>query len=100
MQYQNNTIMEETSNNRNKILLVRGCINEYLGINNTSEVNMTNEERTEYFNQIVEYMKTQPIDEFFNSFLVWFCENFGIYWRSEKPCENCGDYSETYELTI
>ena len=51
-------------------------------------------------NPIVEYMKSQPIDEFCNSFLVWFCENFGMYWRSEKPCESCGDYSEIYELTI
>jgi len=33
-------------------------------------------------------------------FLQWFIKTYGEYDCSDKPCECCGDYTETYKLDI
>jgi len=82
-----------------KIELVTGCINDYLGVDNISEVNMTDEQRNVYFSKIIEVLPN--LDEsWFNYFLKWVCETFGEFNCSEKPCEQCGDYTITYTLNI
>jgi hypothetical protein len=81
-----------------KIFLSRGCIHDWLGINQKSELSMTTEERKEYFDEIVEKMRGEDIDEWFNPFLQWVCETFGEYECADEPCEQCGDIVETYEV--
>lgn len=82
-----------------EIQLIRGCINDYLGINGKKEVNMTYEERLKYYYEIVD--KIPELDSYwFNRFLQWVCEEFGEYECSDKPCEQCGDYTETYTLNL
>lgn len=81
-----------------KIILTRGCIHDWLGINQKSEVSMTTEERKAYFDEIVEKMRGEDIDEWFNPFLQWVCEIFGDYDCTDEPCEQCGDFVESYEV--
>lgn len=82
-----------------KAELVEGCINDWLGVDGIREVDMTEEQRMYYYDQIMQnIMEIEPY--WFNYFLRWACEQFGEYECSEKPCEQCGDYTTTYTLEI
>lgn len=82
-----------------KILLQRGCINDWLGIDDIREVDMTDEQRKMYFDKIIQNLsKVDP--GFFNYFLQCVCEQYGLYDVSETTCPICGDYIETYKLEI
>ena len=82
-----------------EILMQRGCVNDWLGIDEIREVDMTDEQRKMYFDKIVQNLpKIDP--GFFNYFLQWICEQYGSYDVSEEPCPVCGDYTETYKLEI
>lgn len=82
-----------------EILMQRGCINDWLGIDDIREVDMTDEQRKIYFDKIVQNLpKIDP--GFFNSFLQWVCEEYGFYDVSETTCPICGDYTEIYKLEI
>lgn len=78
--------------------MISGCINDYLGIDGISEVNMTDEQRKNYFLNIMIRLKDEPMD-FFNSFLQWFCQEFGDMDISE-PCPQCGDTTISYTVEI
>ena len=82
-----------------QIKLVSGCINDWLGIDNIREVEMTEEQRRTYFNEISKKLPELDSD-WFNQFLQWICEEYGEYEYSDKPCESCGDYTITYKLNI
>ena len=76
-----------------------GCVCDYLGIDNIREVEMTDSQRKEYFNEIAKHL--DKLDGmWFNSFLRWVAMEFGDYSCSEQPCTVCGDYIESYTLEI
>ena len=80
-----------------KILMQTGCINDWLGIDDIREVDMTDEQRKIYFDKIVQNLpKIDP--GFFNSFLQWVCEEYGFYSKTINPI--WGYYTETYKLEI
>jgi hypothetical protein len=82
-----------------KLNYTRGCINDWLGIDDIREVDMTDDQRKEYFKKISE--KLPELDPgWFNYFLQWICEEFGEYNYDSKPCECCGDITEWYDLEI
>lgn len=79
--------------------MIRGCINDWLGVDGIREVDMTDEQRMECFQNIIE--KLPDLDDgWFNYFLQWICEEFGNYDSSDKPCECCGDITEQWNLEI
>ena len=79
--------------------MVSGCVNDWLGIDDISEIAMTDEQRKEYFKQICN--KLPEIDiYYFNQFLQWVLETYGEFEMSEHPCPECGDYTVTYTLEI
>lgn len=82
-----------------KIEMVRGCINNYLGIDDIREIDMTEEQKERYFDEIIKILPKLHCS-WFNRFLQWVCEEYGYYECSEKPCEQCGDYTETFKLEI
>lgn len=82
-----------------KINLTRGCICDNLSIDGIKEVDMTDEQKTQYFNEIVSKLpKIEP--GWFNYFLQWLCEEYGVYGCCDKRCECCGDLVEWYDLEI
>lgn len=83
-----------------QILMQRGCINDCLEIDNISEIDMTEEQRNDYFNKIIKELPNLDPHCWFNMFLQWFIQTYGEYDCSDKPCECCGDYTETYKLDI
>lgn len=79
------------------IEMIRGCVCDYLGIDDIREIDMTDEQRKQYFKEICE--KIVEIHGF-NFFLQVICEAYGDYSCSKKPCEQCGDYIETFVLDL
>ena len=82
-----------------QIEMISGCINDWLGIDNIREVDMTDEQRNDYFNKIIKELPKLD-SSWFNQFLQWVCEQYGKYECSDKPCEICGDYTEIYKLNL
>lgn len=82
------------------IEMTRGCVCDWLGIDQVREVDMTDEQKQQYFKQICD--KLPELDQYgwFNMFLQWVCEEYGDYDAADKPCECCGDIIETYSLKI
>ena len=86
-----------------KIVKQEGCICDCLTINGIEESNMTNIQRKGYFDEIVDHLKElTPNNEdiWFNTFLQWFCNNYGVYSCSDEPCEMCGDYVVKHEIDL
>lgn len=86
-----------------KIILQQGCICDSLNIDGIEEVSMTNIQRKGYFDEIVDHLKDlTPNNEYvwFNTFLQWFCENYGEYSCDDEPCECCGDYVVKHEIIL
>lgn len=83
-----------------QILMQRGYINDCLEIDNISEIDMTEEQRNDYFNKIIKELPELDPYCWFNMFLQWFILTYGEYDCSDEPCECCGDYTETYKLDI
>lgn len=81
-----------------EIKLTRGCVCDFLGIDGIKEIDMTDEQRKQYLNEIIEKLPTISI--WFNHFLEFVAEEFGDYDCSEEACECCGDFVETYELNL
>ena len=81
-----------------EFLKVEGCVNYFLGVDGEREIDMTEEERQKSFEKAVEFMKKDEPDTWFNSFLQWFCETYGEFDKSDKPCEACGDYTYTWKV--
>lgn len=82
--------------------MTRGCVCDWLGIDGIKEIDMTNEQRLQYFYKIcdrIPYLKDGD-SSWFNQFLQWVVEEFGDYEVSEHQCECCGDYVETYTLEV
>ena len=86
-----------------KIVYQYGCIHDFLGIDEKREVDMTDEERKEYFFKILDQIKKlgPATDQgWFNYFLQWFCQNYGEYECDDKPCECCGDYTQSWTVDL
>lgn len=81
-----------------EIKLTRGCVCDFLGIDGIKEIDMTDEQRKQYLKEIIEKLPTIGI--WFNHFLEFVAETFGHYECSEKSCECCGDFVETYNLKL
>ena len=88
-----------------KIRYVRGCVNDWLGIDGKPEAHMTDERRLEYFDKIAKLMRGKgfcggDISRWFSLFLQWLTEIFSDYYSCSEPCEQCGDVTETFELEM
>ena len=79
--------------------MIRGCIHDWLGVDNIRESEMTFEQKQNTFNKIIKILP-QLDETWFNYFLQWFLEQYGEYECDEKPCEQCGDVTEKYSLDI
>lgn len=85
------------------IIKQEGCICNSLNIDGVEEINMTDELRKKYFDEIVDHLKDltpNNKDVWFNTFLRWFCNNYGKYSCDDKPCECCGDYVVKHEIIL
>lgn len=78
----------------------RGCINDCLEVDGISEIDMNGEQRRYYFYKISKALPNLDPYAWFYRFLQWVVREYGDYDCSEKPCESCGDYTETYTLEI
>lgn len=81
--------------------MISGCINNWIGIDNIREIDMSDQQREAYFDKICSKLCTDiASQEHFNAFLQFILEEFGEYKCSNKPCDQCGDYTETYKLEL
>ena len=76
--------------------MVRGCIHDSLRVDGKEEIYLTDEERQEVLNKILEHLKPNDL----NLVLQDLVEIFGEYECDDEPCETCGDYVETYTWEI
>ena len=79
-----------------KIQLTRGCIAGSLTIDGKEEIHLTDEQRQEVLQHIINHLKPEDL----NYVLQDLAETFGEYESDDEPCETCGDYVETYTWEI
>lgn len=76
--------------------MVTGCICDSLTIDGIEEINLSDEKRKEVLNRIFPHINSSDLNEL----LQWFLPKYGEYEGSDKPCDCCGDYIDTYTLNI
>ena len=82
-----------------KLKMVIGCMCDSLTVNNIEEMNLTDNQRKNIIHRIYTWYRKHP--EQLNNLLQYFIEsNCDTVDMSEKPCECCGDFVETYEMEI
>lgn len=76
-----------------------GCMADSLTVDNVEEIDLTDEQRREAWQRLCQWLARQSgkhLNELLQFVLPW----YGAYSSDNKPCECCGDYVVTYELTI
>lgn len=58
------------------------------------------DERADVWNKVCEYLIDNGEHKYLNEFLQFVLTHHGVYGCSTEPCEQCGDYVETYKLDI
>lgn len=82
-----------------KLKMVCGCTADSLTINGKEEIDLNFEEKKVVWKKVCEYLKyCEP--NHLNEFLQFVLTHHGKYGCSTEPCEQCGDYIETYKLEI
>jgi hypothetical protein len=76
-----------------------GCTANELSVNDINEIDLTDEERLVVINRIFKWYKEHK-DELNNLLQFFIGTQYDDYETSDEPCECCGDYIETFKLTI
>ena len=79
-----------------KLELVRGCVCDSLNIDGTEEIDLTDKQRQEVLDRIFKVLKPEHL----NMLLQDLIEEHGEYSHSDEPCEQCGDYIDTWVWEI
>lgn len=77
---------------------ISGCVADSLSANNIEEIDMTDEQRQNVIDHICKELKKHP--EQLNYVLQELIPIFGDFTSTDKPCECCGDYIDTYTWVI
>jgi hypothetical protein len=84
-----------------EIEMVEGCMCDSLTIDGVEEINLTDEQRQKYIEEICEGLKKVITPRDLNYLLQHITYNYG---KSEllydKPCSCCGDYVYSYKLKL
>lgn len=83
-----------------KLKLVTGCMTDSLTINGKEEIDLTDDERVDVWNEVCEYLIANGEHRYLNEFLQFVLTHHGEYGCSTEPCEQCGEYVEIYKLEI
>ena len=76
---------------------VIGCICDSLTADNVEETSMSPEQKLEVLNKIKDYLTIDHL----NYLMQWFIGTYYTdYHCTDKPCETCGDYIETFIIDI
>lgn len=76
-----------------------GCMANSLSLNGIEEIDLTDVERKQVIHKIFAWYRNHP--EELNNLLQYFIEsNYTDYEHSDKPCEYCGDITQTYKMTL
>ena len=82
-------------------LLVReGCVAWCQDWNGEEIVNMTPEQQRDVIEKLSKFIPDSYAGEFANWFAKTFVDMYGEYEYDEQPCEECGDYVETWRLKL
>lgn len=80
-----------------EIKMTTGCLYESLTIDGTEEINLSEEKRKEALEKVLTVIKSEDLNEL----LYWLVPKYAQdYECSETACDCCGDYVDTYTLTI
>lgn len=74
-----------------------GCIHDSLTIDGVEEHNLSEEKRKEALGRALSIIQPEDLNEVLQWLILKYAQDFE---RTETPCECCGDYIETYTLTI
>jgi len=84
-----------------KIEMVEGCMCDSLTIDGVEEIDMTDDARQKYIEDICEGLKKVIKPNELNYFLQHVAYNYGKSKRLyDEPCSCCGDYVYSYTLEI
>lgn len=83
-----------------KLKMVCGCTADSLTIDGKEEINLNTEEKKVVWKKVCEYLCHYGNHDHLNEFLQFVLSHHGKYGCSTEPCEQCGDYIETYTLEI
>lgn len=83
-----------------KLKMVTGCMTDSLTINGKEEIDLTDDKRADVWNKVCGYLIANGEHRYLNEFLQFVLIHHGEYGCSTEPCEQCGDYVETYKLEI
>lgn len=79
-----------------KLKLVRGCVCGSMTVDDTEEIDLTDEERQVVLDKIFEHLKPEDLNYVLQSLI----EIFGTYTCENEPCECCGDIVEEWTWEI
>lgn len=83
-----------------KLEYVSGCTANSLTVNGTEEIDLTPEQRKEAWKKLCLWLAEKDGSDL-NNFLQYILETYGEYKSlSDEPCECCGDWVNSYSLTI
>lgn len=82
------------------IELTEGCVSDSLTIDGVEECKLTDEQRQDYLNRVLDSLKSffKPND--LNTFLQYLCRTHGEWETTDTPCPQCGDFIDTYRLNL
>lgn len=83
-----------------KINYTRGCICDDLSVDNENFYSLSLQKRKEILHKIIDNCGHDDIDYFFQDILIEMLKAKGEYACSDKACECCGDFVESYTLKI
>jgi len=93
----------EEKNDQLVIEMTRGCICDSLTVNGKEEIDLTDEERHNILTRIAnsKIFKNKILKFNLNDLLQFISYNmFDEVYADDEPCECCGDYVESYKVTL
>ena len=82
-----------------QIVYTSGCANNWLGINGVREIDMTEQQRKEFLDKIIN--KLSEVDpNWFNNFIKWVSKEYGNKSCLEGSYDCCGDTIVIYTFEL
>lgn len=76
-----------------------GCTADSLTVDGKEEIDLTPEQRREAWQKLCHWLARKDGEQL-NELLQFILPQYGTYTGSDEPCECCGDWVTTYDLTI